>query len=291
MKRLSLLLAAVLMLASCNQKEHEAQMAAAKHTQDSLQAIIDSKDSEINSLFESLNQIEDALTMISSKYGTVKEMKRDNPEASYNVKVEISQQLSNLDQMLSENKKRLAYLNEKIKAYGKEKGSIQEFVAKLEERISEQERLINELNAEIENNKAVIKELNQNVSSLTAENEAKDRTIAAHIAEANKAYYVVATYETLKEHGIVQKSGGFLGIGRKQLVNADMQTDLFTEIDRSVTTTIDINLRGATIISSHPESSYELVTDPDNAKMVAYIRILNPKLFWQNTKYLVVSTN
>lgn len=292
MKRsLSVVFAAVVLLfAACNQKEQEAQMAAARHTQDSLQAIIDAKDGEINSLFDALNEIEDALTTISSKYGAVKEMKRDNPEASYNVKVEISQQLSSLDQMLSENKRKVAYLNEKIKAYGKENGAIQEFVAKLEERISEQERQIAELTAEIESNKAVIKELNKNVSDLTAENAAKDRTIAAHIADANRAYYIVGKYDRLKEEGVLQKAGGFLGMGRKQMLNGDLPTQLFKKIDITTTTTIQVDMKDAIVVSSHPESSYEMVPAEGNPKITDYLRILDPVLFWQNTRYLVIST-
>lgn len=265
-------------------------MAAAKRTQDSLQAIVDARNGEINSLFSALNEIEDALTMISSKYGTVKEMKRENPEANYNVKVEISQQLSSLDQMLADNKKKIAYLNEKVKTLGKDNGAIQEFVAKLEERVSEQERQIAELTAEIESNKAVIKELNKNVSDLTAENAAKDRTIAAHIADANRAYYIVGKYDRLKEEGVLQKAGGFLGMGRKQMLNGNLPTQLFKQIDITTTTTIQVDMKDAIVVSSHPESSYEMVPAEGNPKITDYLRILDPVLFWQNTRYLVIST-
>lgn len=291
MKRFLFLTAiAMLLFSSCNQKEHEEQLAAAKRTQDSLQAIVDARNGEINSLFSALNEIEDALTMISSKYGTVKEMKRENPEANYNVKVEISQQLSSLDQMLADNKKKIAYLNEKVKTLGKDNGAIQEFVAKLEERISEQERQIAELTAEIESNKAVIKELNKNVSDLTAENAAKDRTIAAHIADANRAYYIVGKYDRLKEEGVLQKAGGFLGMGRKQMLNGNLPTQLFKQIDITTTTTIQVDMKDAIVVSSHPESSYEMVPAEGNPKITDYLRILDPVLFWQNTRYLVIST-
>ena len=94
----------------------------------------------------------------------------------------------------------------------------------------------------------------------------------------------------LKEAGIVSKTGGFLGMGRKQGTVADMNTEIFTEIDRTKVTTISINKKKAVVISQHPDNSYELVADEDNEAVVAYLRILNPTQFWKYTDYLVIST-
>ena len=69
-----------------------------------------------------------------------------------------------------------------------------------------------------------------------------------------------------------------------------MNTDLFTEIDRTKVTTISINKKKAVVVSQHPEGSYELVADEENPSVVAYLRILNPVQFWKYTDYLVVST-
>ena len=98
------------------------------------------------------------------------------------------------------------------------------------------------------------------MSDLTSENEAKDRRIAAHIAEANKAYYIVGKYDRLKEEGVLAKEGGFLGMGRRQILNGDLPTQLFKQIDITTTTTIQVDMKDALIVSSHPESSYEMVT-------------------------------
>jgi hypothetical protein len=100
----------------------------------------------------------------------------------------------------------------------------------------------------------------------------------------------VGSYSELKEAGIVAKSGGFIGIGRKQGTVADMNTERFTEIDRTKVTTITVNRKKATVISQHPENSYELVADEENSSVTAYLRILNPTQFWKYTDYLVIST-
>ena len=269
---------------------NEEQLLAAQRTQDSLQAIIDDKDNEVNALFEMLNQIEDNLAAISAKYGNVQQLRQRGVEGNVNVRGEINDQLANIEKMLASNKAKIADLNRKLAELGQQNAELQEFVTRMEQRMSEQEQQINDLTAELAQSKIIIRDLNKNVSDLTASNNAKDETIAQQIAEANKAYYIVGTYAELKEAGIVNKSGGFIGIGRRQGTVSNMPMERFVEIDRSKVTTVAVNMRNATVISNHPESSYELVSDENNEKVTAYLRILNPTRFWQQTKYLIIST-
>lgn len=282
---LSLMMVAVAFTA-CNQKELDSQ----KATIDSLQGVVDSKDAEIDDLFQMLNEIEGNLSMINSKYSSVQEMRRNNTEGTYNHKKEIADQMSSIESIMADNKQKIAQLNSRVSSLGKKNADLQAYITKLEERSAAQETQIAELLTELENNKVVIKGLNKNVDELTASNQQKDEYIAQQMADANRAYYVVGTYADLKAAGIVNKTGGFIGIGRKQGTVADMNTELFTEIDRTKVNTITVNKKKAQIISQHPENSYELVADEEDAAVVAYLRILNPTQFWKYTDYLVIST-
>lgn len=275
-----------LLFTSCHQKEKDAQ---AQKRADSLQSIIDSKDGEIDALFDVLNQIEDNLTAVTDKYSKVQQLRSGGVENN-NVKGEITDQITTIESMLADNKTKLAGLNATIKKQGKENKQLQEFVAKLEERIANQETQISQLLTELENNKIVIKGLNENINTLNHSNQEKDAYIARQTAEANKAYFVVGTYKELKEIGIVTKSGGFIGLGKKQNTNADMNTENFTMIDRTKVTTITINKKKAVVISKHPQGSFELVMDESNPAVAAYLKILNPASFWKYTDYLVIST-
>lgn len=277
---------ATLLMASCGQK----QLDQAQLTNDSLQEIVNARDAEISSLFDMLNQIEDNLAMISAKYSSVQELKRGNTEANYNVKGEITTQINSIEEMMAANKKKISELNARIGSVGKKNTQIEAFVAKLEERVAAQESQISNLLKELEQNKIVIENLNQNVTDLTSSNQQKDETIAKQTEEANRAYFIVGTYNELKELGIVNKTGGFIGIGRKQMATSDMNTENFTMIDRTQVTTITINKKKAMVISNHPANSYELVNDDNDDNVVAYLRILNPSQFWQYTKFLVIST-
>ena len=273
-------------MAACNQKEIESQ----KATIDSLQGVVDAKETEIDDLFQMLNDIESNLSMINSKYSTVQEMRRNNTEGSYSHKKEIADQMSSIESIMAADKKKIADLNSRIGAMGKKSSDLEAYIARLEERSAAQEAQINQLMTELENNKVVIKGLNDNIDQLTADVQKRDEHIARQTADANRAWFIVGSYDELSEAGIVVKTGGFIGIGRKQTTVADMNTALFTQIDRTTVTTIAVNKRKAQVISQHPVDSYELVADEEDPNITAYLRILNPTQFWKYTDYLVVST-
>lgn len=273
-------------MAACNQKEIENQ----KATIDSLQGVVDAKETEIDDLFQMLNDIESNLSMINSKYSTVQELRRNNTEGSYSHKKEIADQMSSIESIMAANKKKIADLNSRIGAMGKKSSDLEAYIARLEERSAAQEAQINQLMTELENNKVVIKGLNDNIDQLTADVQKRDEHIARQTADANRAWFIVGSYDELSEAGIVVKTGGFIGIGRKQTTVADMNTALFTQIDRTTVTTIAVNKRKAQVISQHPVDSYELVADEEDPNITAYLRILNPTQFWKYTDYLVVST-
>ena len=287
-KGIALAIAVALAMVGCTSKKNAETMA--QRSIDSMQQIVDSKDDEINALFDVLNEIEDNLSLISSKYSSVQEMKRGNVEANYNVRGEITTQMSTIEKMLAENKKKMATLNARISKMGKENTQLQAFVEKLQNRMNEQESQINELTGELQRHKVLVATLNQTVDTLTTSNKEKDATIARQTEEANKAYFIVGTYDELKDLGVVSKSGGFIGIGKRQSANVDMPTEHFTTIDRTKVTTITVGQRKAVVISKHPADSYELVMDEQDPKTVAFLKILNPASFWRYTSYLVIST-
>ena len=274
--------------ASCN--THQEELDAAIKKNDSLSLILQNKDSELDSLFATLNEIEENLAAVNSRYNSVQELRRANIEGQPNVKSQINAQIKDIENLMAANKQKIASLQAKINTDTKEGTRLQELVSRQEERIAAQEAQIAQLLTELENNKVLIKKLNQDVSDLTASNEQKEQYIKQQTAEANRAYYVVGSYDELNEACIVSKAGGFIGIGRRQGTNSEMPLDRFTQIDRTKVTTIPINMRKALVVSKHPENSYELVMDENDTKMVSYLRILNPAKFWEQTRFLVIST-
>ena len=275
-----------LVFTSCNNIEEE--RARSQKTIDSLQSIVDSKNDEMNQFFETLNEIEDNLAKVTSKFGSVEELRRGKTEIKNDVKMKINDQINDINSMLAANKQRLNALNKKLADSKVENTTLKEYVEKLQNRISEQENEIQTLVTELEQKNIIIETLNTNVAELTKSNTEKEQIIAKQIADANRAYFIIGTYKELKEAGVVNKTGGFIGLGKKQQVTNNMNTDLFTQIDKTTTNVIDIEREKVKILSKHPEGSYELVMNDDDVCMS--LKINNPTEFWKYTDYLVITT-
>ncbi|MBQ9586570.1 MAG: hypothetical protein IJR26_01720 [Bacteroidales bacterium] len=294
MKKITLCLAAAaaLLFASCGSDE---ELNTANQRADSLQTVVDQKDEEIASLFEVLSDIETNLTEISSRYSKVNTLRQQNPERNQKVKGEITDELAVIDNMMAQNKQKIAQLNSKIKSLGAENEKLQNFIETLNARMTEQENQINSLMNELTISKATISKLSANVSDLTRSNKEKDEEIArqndemAYLADnSHRAYYVVGTYNDLKEKGIVSKEGGLLFKSQKATNSVNLSK--FNLIDRNKVTTIEVNLRKAKLISDHPKGSYEFVMDDTDKKVVKQLVIKDVASFWSKTDFLIIST-
>lgn len=262
---------------------------------DSLQGVIEQKDTEINALFEVLNDIENNLTEISTRYGKISSLRMQNPERNANVKGEITDQLAIIESMMSQNKEKINALNGKISSLSAENTKLQEFIESLNTRMAEQENQINSLMAELTISKETIQKLSSDVDWLNKANKDKDALIAqqdeemAYMADqSHKAYYVVGNYSELKEKGIVDKEGGLIFKQQHSTRNVNVQN--FTLIDKNKVTTIDINLRKVRMISSHPKDSYEIIYDENDSKLARQLVIKDIANFWKNTDFLIIST-
>ena len=67
-----------------------------------------------------LNEIEDNLSMINSKYSSVQEMRRNNTEGTYNHKKEIADQMSSIESIMAANKAKIAQLNSRVSQLSQE---------------------------------------------------------------------------------------------------------------------------------------------------------------------------
>lgn len=292
MKKFFVIAMAVLPLffASCAGNDEKANAVA-----DSLQSVIEQKDVEIDALFEVLSDIENNLTEISSRYSQISTLRQQHPEKSAAVKGQITDQLAVIENMMAQNKAKIASLNSKISGLNEENSKLQSFIESLNARMAEQENQINTLTNELSISKETIKKLSGNVSELTQSNQQKDATIAqqqeemAYLADqSHRAYYVVGSYDELKEKGIVSKEGGLIFKTQKATNNVNVKN--FTLIDKNKVTSFDVNLRKARLISQHPADSYEFVYDEADSKMARKLVIKDVAKFWSTTDFLIIST-
>src|ERR1700678_1140303 len=106
-------------------------------------------------------------------------------------------------------------------------------------------------------------------------------------AEMHTVYYVSGTMKQLKDSGVVDKQGGFIGIGRTAKVNPEIDNSKYTRADLTTLKGISLNGKFKKFITTHPDNSYTITSSGDNKS--DFVSITNASAFWGESKYLVVA--
>lgn len=103
----------------------------------------------------------------------------------------------------------------------------------------------------------------------------------------NRAYYYFGTSKELQNHKIIDKTGGFIGIGRVKILNAQDAGINFNQIEKDKTNHFNIPGRGIKLISNHPKSSFNI----QYRNNINTLNILDKKEFWKTGNYLIIQIN
>lgn len=94
--------------------------------------------------------------------------------------------------------------------------------------------------------------------------------------DQNVAWFVYGYRKELKEQGILENG---------KILEGDFNKEYFTKININDDKEIKLYSSSAEILSNHPNESYQLFRDK---KKQYILKIIDPKLFWDITKYLVI---
>jgi hypothetical protein len=266
-------------------KEQTSQLALMEDQKMTFTEQLTARDSMINQWLLSFDEIEKNLNVIKEKEKLIS-VKSSDTEVSKNRKEQMLEDIKSINNLIEQNKKKIASLNAQLKASGGTIKGLQTRIASLEESMVQYENEIAELKTNLLTKDSEIGQLNNHVVALNDTITRKVETINVQTGKLHQAFLASGTYKDLKEKGLVIKDGGFIGLGRKQFLVEDFSDSLFTEIDITTMTTIPVNSKDVRFITEHPSSSYELVKEND--KQIAYISITNPDEFWKISKYAVV---
>ncbi len=291
MKKSFILCLAVVFLASChNYKKDAAQLTVLR---DSIQNEANFKDASIVEFLKDFNEIQANLDSIKKLENLVTAKSAQNRETNQKQKDLILEDIALLNELIKKNKEQVASLQARLNSANSRIGNLDAMIAELEKMVSSLEKQTQDKDAEIyalsqqvQNLNTNITSLNQRITEVESENQIKTETIQTQTVQLNKAYYVLGTNKELKENGIIDKTGGLLGIGRTALMKEDFNHEYFTEIDIRNINFIPLMVKKAEIISVHPSGSFH-VSGNKNADT---LYIDNQAEFWKASKYLVVLT-
>lgn len=298
MRKLLFLFALAPLAISCNQDKLDAlekENADLKNKSTEYKAGWDAAVNEISSYMGMMNEIDNTLIEIKKTEGMIDANMHAEGRSKEQQKDDIMANIATLNDLIQKNKKLVNDLDKKYKGTNLKIKELDEKIALLNEQLAQKEADLAALKAELESAKFQISNLNTELASVTSakqlleeQNTQQAEVIAEQTDELNTAYYISGTYKELKELGIVDKEGGFIGIGaNKELVN-NFDASAFTRVDIRKFTELPINSKTAKVITTHTTDSYTLV---EGEKEVEQLVIENPGEFWKTSKFLVVLTD
>lgn len=276
---------------SCNTKEMENKIASLSAENQQLMQRVQEKDSAVVSFMGALTQVEANLRDIREREMNI-ELKNSEDLSPSDLKEEIRNDVEEINRLLAENKKTIRGLNIRLRNSSNENVKLNNMMEQLkrsfEEKIAMQENRIESLNDELASKEVEIQILNASVEELTEQTEVQQSTIEEKTQALNTAYYTMGTYKDLKEKNVLNKEGGFLGLGKTETLKNDFNEDEFRQINIRETVFFPIEAKKVELVTTHPDDAY-LLEEDETSDQINLI-ISDPEKFWQSSKYLVLMT-
>ena len=261
---------------------------------DSLRAIIEARDNEINDMMGTLNDIQDGFRAINEAEDRVT-IARTGEGATRSA--QIKEDIQFIAQRMEENRELIKKLQQQLRETGFKGDQLKKTIDEMTIQLAKKDKELQQLRAELERKDIHISELDKTIdnlhsdvqtlttekenlttekANLQSENEQKTQTISSQDKQLNTAWYVFGTKKELKEQKIIDDG---------KVLQGSFNKNYFTKIDIRVDKEIKLYSKSAKVLTTHPSSSYSISKDT-NGQYV--LRITDPTSFWSTSKYLVV---
>lgn len=285
MKKLLLILS-VLALVSCGQ--HKKEIARMQAKEDSLVQVNTQKENSITEFIGAMNDIQANLDSIKTIEKIVTVDKAQGSEMKPAAKQRIIESIAQINDLLQQNKELVKKLQGRLHASNVKIAELEKMIDNLNKQIGEKDAEIAGLKKDLENMHINVANLNQKIETMTAENQKvvteKNQTIEERTNELNTAYYAFGTKKELVEKNVIDKEGGFIGIGRTLALKKSFNRDYFQKVDIRDFKQLTLNAKKAKVVTNHPADSYHFT----GTKTVEALVIDKPEEFWKASKYLVI---
>ena len=292
MKKLLVLLIGVVVFSACHNYKKDAERLM--FVRDSLHQETAFRDSSIVGFLNDFSEIQANLDSIKKIEKLVTVQSINGRELNSSQKQMILEDIALLNDLLKRNKELTASLQKKLKDANFKIGNLEGTMKELQMMVDNLEAQTQEKDGEIIMLKEDVRKLNIDISTLNEKimvvetaSQQKSQTIENQTIAMNKAYYAFGTAKELKDNGIIEKSGGVIGMGKTPVMKKDFNRDYFTEIDIRNFDYLRLMAKKAKLITVHPADSYHFT----GKKLSDTLFIDNTAEFWKVSKYLVVLTD
>lgn len=276
--------ACVLLLPSCGNGRTQQLAVESDRQRDSLEQVVAAKDSLINAVFADINAISENLARIKSRENLITVSEEEGTRRPVE---EINNDIDAIGRLLAENREKnnsLRHTAAQLRKANLRIEGLEKMIADLNGQLAERQSEIEQLRDELSLKDTRVAELTETVAEQSAEVEQLSGRNLELENRLNTVYYIVGSEKELCDAQIINKQGF---IGRTLTVGEHGSLESFTQADSRLLSEIPVGHRKVTVVTNHPEGSYELVTDAD--KRVVSLWIVDPVRFWESSKVLIVS--
>lgn len=242
------------------------------------------QDSVINEMLGSFNEIQANLNAIKEREGYIG-LNASSEEISQSNAEQINKDIALISELMKSNEQLIAQLNNQLKSSKVKMSEFRKLIENLNQQLADKNLQIAKLNDALANKDIKINDLYFSIDSLKYNNRQKDKVIQEKIDEMNEAYYAYGTFKELNEKGVLDKEGGFLGLGKSEALKDDFNKDYFSKIDKTKQKSFLIYAKKAELVSTHPKSSYEF---KKTGNQIDSLVVLDVDAFWSTSNYMVV---
>ena len=289
MKRYLILLLIPFMFA-CGETKEEIRL---KNQVDSLLGVTSVDQQSIMEYLKSFNEIQENLNEIKEKENVITTLTVGDVELEETDVEAINNDILAIYELMQENKKKLAYMKNKLQKSSSKNTELKRTIKLLNNNIVQKDLELSDLRSQLELKNIDITDLNikiaemdKDLENMTFEGLAKDSVITDQDEKLHMAFYIIDTKKNLKEKGILESDGGFIGIGG--ITKVKMIESEFKQVDIREVTEFSLNeTKKIQLITDHPDGSYEFEQSEDGKYLKLVIKDIDE--FWKMSKYLVIS--
>jgi hypothetical protein len=279
MKLRGLIIITMVAMVSCNHTGTEqVEKIKSLAQQDSMRAVQENeKDSLITAYLDDLNDIQDNLDRIKEREKIITMRSPGDMDDRQMTVAEIKE----LDDWIVSNDKKMNDLQVMLKKMDVKNTKLESLVAHLTQEIAEKDEEISGLQAKLS-------KANDSVRLVTARfNDSMGviRNQRAQMSELSAVYYITGTMKDLKDEGIIDKKGGFIGVGRVAVLNPSISKNKFIKTNPLSLKGFSLHGKFRRIITMHPDQSYKVIAGVKTDS----VSIIMPSTFWGESKYLVIA--
>ena len=241
------------------------------------------RDSAMIELVKTLNLIDDNIEKITERKKEL-QLQTNDVENRQSYRDRILDEIQEIYVMMQQNREKIDQLNERLADSRNKLSKSNADLKHANELIAQYQVMIDNMTEKLERKDEEIYLLKEELAQIDISLDSLKVEYSQQHKEMNVVYYAYGSKKELLYHNIIDKKGGFIGIGKSFQLKSDFNKDYFTKADAEELASIDLFVKEAELLSTHREGSYHFEGD---GKVDALI-IDDASAFWEASKFLVI---